>query len=101
VITVIQHDVTVGQIDDLVYRLQDIEVAEGLLSEEYSLVLKHEDGFFVVGYDELPDDVQKTLDEGVFQIERPLWYWCSVDSIRDAVKDCLYRRWLHDIETRV
>jgi len=95
-ITVITHDATVGQVNDLIHRLYNTDIAEGLLYGEYSLVLTHEDGFLVVGLDELPTSVKEMLKQGLFEIERPLWYWCSIDILRDAVKDCLYRRWLHD-----
>lgn len=96
-ISVNTHDATIGQVNDLAYRIRQGFVSDGLLSGEYSLILTRDRGFIVHGYDELPDDLAEVVERGVFNVDRPLWYWCAIDAIREAVRDCLYREWILNV----
>lgn len=99
-ITSIPHKSRIDHVNDLVYRLRDDVVFDGLTTGKYSIILTLEDGFFIYGLDPLPDYVEQETERGLFEVDRPLWYWCSIDQIREQVKDNLYMRWLIDYETK-
>jgi hypothetical protein len=99
-ITSTPHRARMEHINDLVYRLREDGVFDGLTTGEYSIILTLEDGFFVYGLDPLPDYVEQELERGLFQVDRPLWYWCSIDQIREQVKDSLYMGWLIDYDSK-
>jgi len=99
-ISTITHNITLSQITDFVYKLEDDLVFEGLVNGRYSIVFTYSDGLLIKGYDELPDTVERAIQDDRFQVDRPLWYWCSVDPIRERVKDLFYHNWLVSMENR-